>query len=128
MKVYIAIKYEKDKNPEIISELKDIISASGHTPYAFIDEGYIAEEKEMMERALEKLDQHDVLLIEASNESFGVGIEAGYFFQSGKPIIVASQEQSKISRTLKGVATNYILYKDLRDLRDKLLEILAESL
>lgn len=124
MRVYIAIKYEKDKNPEIISELKDIINAAGHTSYAFIEEGYIEEEKEMMERALQTLNQSDILLVEASNESFGAGIEAGYFFQSGKSIIVVSQEQVKISRTLKGIARNYISYKDLGDLRSKLVEIL----
>lgn len=124
MRVYIAIKYEKDKNPEIISELKDIINAAGHIPYAFIEEGYIQEEKEMMKRALQTLNQSDILLVEASNESFGAGIEAGYFFQSGKPIIVVSQEQVKISRTLKGIARNYISYKDLGDLRSKLVEIL----
>lgn len=118
MKVFIGIKYYKDgRNTKLIKELKDIIKSLGHQPYSFTDEGYIDDEKEMIQRVLQELDKSDIVLLEVSESSFGVGIEAGYAFAKNKKIITIVNESRSISRTLKGTSSHYLSYKNLLDLK-----------
>jgi nucleoside 2-deoxyribosyltransferase len=53
----------------------------------------------------------DIHIIEFSEKGTGLGIEAGYAFAKGKPIIVIAHEGSEISDTLKGIAKEIISYK-----------------
>jgi 2'-deoxynucleoside 5'-phosphate N-hydrolase len=120
MKIFIGIKYD-EKTLVIVPEIKRIITMLGHTPYCFAtDEEKIDDEKELMKRAFQKIDESDLIMFEASNDSFGVGIEAGYAFSKGMKIITIMSEAAKISRTLKGVSNGYITYKELTDLEEKL--------
>ena len=119
MKVFIAAKYDPS-DTNIFSVLKKVVASVGGTPYAFIDEGHFNDGKEMMKRALAKLDENDILLIEASKESIGIGIEAGYYFHKRKPIISIFQKGVKISRTLLGVSNECIEYENIDDLKRKL--------
>jgi nucleoside 2-deoxyribosyltransferase len=118
MKVYIALKYEPT-NTESLRVIKEAVLASKYTPYAFVEEGYMENEKEMMKTAFQRLEECDVLIVEGSNVSLGVGIEVGYFLRTGKPIIALFKENI-ISRTLQGVATKVITYSSEQDLKTKL--------
>lgn len=125
MKIFIAIKYDKE-SLALVPNIKDILKKLGHTSYCFAqDEGYIADQKEMMKKAFQKIDDSDLVIIEASKNSFGVGIEAGYAFVKNKKIITISNESEKISNTLKGISNSYITYKDFADLETKLQENLT---
>jgi len=124
MKIFIGIKYDKE-SLLLVSEIKEIIKKLGHIPYCFAqDEGYISDEKEMMEKAFQKIDESDIVIIEASQLAFGVGIEAGYSFSKNKKIIIIANELEKISSTLKGVSDLYMSYKDFNELEIKLRDIL----
>lgn len=120
MNIFIAIKYKEASDSEVLPVIKEVIKAAGHTPYAFVDEGYISDESEMMRRAATMLDRSDLMVVEASWESFGVGIETGYFFSQRKPIITVFRKDTKIANTLKGISTQCIEYNDFGDLKDKL--------
>lgn len=125
MTVFIAIKFKDPSDPEMVSVLKEVVKAAGHTPCVFVDEGYIKDESEMMRRAVVMLDQSDLMLVEASRESFGVGIETGYFFSRRKPIVTVFRAGSKVAGTLKGISTLCIEYKDTAELKEKLKTALA---
>ena len=125
MRVFIGIKYYEDgNNVGLIEEIKEIIKTLGHEPYTFRDEEYIKDAKEMMERAFQKLNECDILLLEASEHSFGVGIEAGYAFAKNKKIITIINESKEPSNTLKGTSNHYISYKTISDLKEKLQKVL----
>jgi len=119
MTVFIAIKFREGKDSETVPVLKEIIKAAGHVPYAFVEEGYIKDESEMMRRAAVMLDRSG-LMVEASWESFGVGIETGYFYSQRKPIITVFRKGLKVANTLKGISTWCMEYEDLAELKEKL--------
>lgn len=97
----------------------------GHEPYCFaIDSDYIKDEKELMERALGKIDESDIIILESSQASFGVGIEGGFAFSKGKKIISASKEGAEVSNTIKGISDHFLIYTDFEDLSDKLRHVL----
>jgi nucleoside 2-deoxyribosyltransferase len=125
MNVFIAVKFKDASDSEVLPVLKEVIKAAGHAPYAFVDEGYIKDEKEMMSKAAEKLDQSDLMVVEASRESLGVGIETGYFFSQRKPIITVFRKDAKVAGTLKGISSECIEYGDFTELREKLLAALS---
>ncbi len=120
MKVFIAHKYNPKSYPEVLEFLKYLLTSQGHTPYVFLDEGYIANDTEMMEKAMAKLDGSDALIVDASGDSIGIGIEAGYFYTKKKPIIMIYKRGTKASRTLKGIATEIYEYGEPEDLMHKI--------
>lgn len=123
MKIFIAIKSSERDKP-ILSMLKEVVSVAGHEPYAFLDEEYIADEGELMVKALAKTRESDLLVIDGSQDSLGAGIEAGYFYSLNKPIISLFNKETKISRTLSGISDQIVIYKDFEDLKNKLASIL----
>ena len=125
MKIFIGIKYKDNRSTDLIEGIKSIIRSLGHEPYSFTEEGYIEDEKEMTQRAFQKLDECDILLLEASEPSFGIGIEAGYAFARNKKVITIVSESKRGSRTLKGISHYYLPYKNLSDLKEKFQEILS---
>lgn len=125
MKVYIAKKYYPDgRNLGLVRKLKEILKQLGHDSYCFSEKGYIKDDKELMLKALQKVDECDVLLAEASDSSFGVGIETGYAYSKNKKIITIFQESFSPSRTIKGIANFCVSYKEVTDLKEKLKELL----
>jgi nucleoside 2-deoxyribosyltransferase len=122
MKIFIGIKKE---SLELVPKIREIITGLNHKAYCFAEEeGYISDEKEMMKLAFQKIDESDMVIFEASQTSFGIGIEAGYAFSKSKKIITVINESEKKSSTLKGISDFYLTYKDFTDLGNKLQEIL----
>jgi len=124
MNIFICIKY-KGRAFDQIPEIRKILESLGHKTYCFAtDAGEISDSKKMMTEALDKINQSDALVVESSEQSFGVGIEAGYGFAKGKKIISIIKDANNQSKTLDGISNNYIIYKDYLDLENKLKNIL----
>ncbi len=127
MKIFISIRFKKDgSNEEIVNVIKDAIRESGNTSYSFIDEGYIPDAKEMMRLAFKKMDECDMIVCEASECAFGVGIEAGYFYAKEKRVISFQNEKIKESPTMSGTSKINFMYNSLSDLKEKLKNALNE--
>ena len=125
MKIFISAIFKKDgSNKELIDRVKNVIIKAGHTPYSFADEGYIPDEKEMMQRAIAEMNTSDMVAIDITECAFGVGIEAGYMYAKNIPLIVLKSDKAKDSPTMKGIATNYIVYNNLDDLEINLLKVI----
>jgi len=95
--------------------------------YAFVfDFTDKVDDKELMNRALAQIDEADLVMVELSNKSIGVGIEAGYAKAKGKPIIYLHQEGTEIKQAMNGIAELVITYQSVEDLIKQIsnLEIL----
>lgn len=76
----------------------------------------ILREKELMQKSLQLLKESSVCLVEISEKGVGVGIEAGYAYAIGIPIIVFARTGSDIPMTLSGIAQEIYFYNTYADL------------
>jgi len=79
----------------------------------------------MMETAFLEIDKSDFLIAELTTKSIGVGIEIGYAFATGKPIVYLRRKDSEYSTTASGSSTYNIEYEnenDLIELMDNVLK------
>ena len=126
MKAYLAIKYHEDnKNKELIENMIKILSEKDIDAIIVCRDyekwGEVKfEHSKLMKLTFECIDESDFLLIEFSEKGVGLGIEAGYAYSKGIPIIVIAKIGSDISNTLKGISKEIIFYADLEDLKRKL--------
>ena len=131
MKFYLAIKYHpNNQNKEFIETLCSILADLGfHSTVVARDIEKWGTRKlgpqELMEYTFHAIDKCDVVLVEFSEKGVGLGIEAGYAFAKGKPIIVIAKTGSEISTTLRGIASEVIFYNHLDELTES-LQLLKE--
>jgi 2'-deoxynucleoside 5'-phosphate N-hydrolase len=66
----------------------------------------------------------DVLVVDLAEKGVGVGIEAGYAYACGKPVVVIAPLGADVSNTLAGIARQVLRYhEDLSNLPDLLREL-----
>lgn len=82
----------------------------------------------LMKSALKKIDESDLLIVELSRKAIGVGLEAGYAKAKGKKIIYIHKIGSEISTTVDGISDIKIMYKNISDLLNQLIEYKDEIL
>lgn len=80
--------------------------------------------KTLMELAFKEIDGCDLVLVELSYKSIGVGIEAGYAKAKAKKIIYMHKIGTELSTTADGTCYTRIEYKDIADLLTQLKKIL----
>ena len=129
MHAYIAISYAGRKR--LKEEMEGICSTLGQcgiTPFVFVDQyQFTAEdEKGMMQKAMEEIDQSDILIAAASEKAIGIGIEAGYAKGKNKTVIYIRHHNAEHSTTLSGISDHQIIYVDLPDLGQKLKRIVDQ--
>ena len=64
----------------------------------------------LMQQTFQIIEQSDIVVLEMSEKGVGLGIEAGYAYASGKPIVVLLAEDRPLSTTLSGIASHVIRY------------------
>jgi len=57
-----------------------------------------------------------VVLVDLTEKGVGLGIEAGYAYANGIPIVTIAQTGADISETLRGIASTVFFYTDYTDL------------
>ena len=129
MKAYIAIPYQGRKEiREELDTITSILNQCGVSPFVFADQYSFKaeEEKQMMQQAMEAINQSDWLIAFASEKAIGIGIEAGFAKGKGKPIIYIRHDKAEHSTTLSGISDHQIIYVDLPDLGQKLKRIVDQ--
>lgn len=123
MKVFLGIKhFDDNRNRQFIEQISNLLSRKGHeTINSNRDlEKWGAEtlpSKELMQNTFNNIDNADVVLLEMSTKGVGLGIEAGYAFAKGKPIIsVAEAGKAPLSKSLQGISSETFVYHDLTEL------------
>ncbi len=116
MKVFVAVKFDKEGGEDRISTIKSCLKERGQEPSFFVEKGEYTNKKEMMKDVVEEIKNSEALLADISEGAVGVSIEAGIAYALGKPVYVVHKEGSRISSTMRGISRNILEYKDARDI------------
>lgn len=127
MRAYISVSFNKRKLLDkeltaIITTLKEF----GIAAFVFVDhyKFELSEERQMMEQAMNEIDNCDLLIAETSDKGIGIGVEAGYAKAKNKPVIYLRQTDAAHSTTVSGISDSQIIYSDSGDLAKQLALIL----
>lgn len=124
MKVYIGIKYYEDyRNKETIHKISSALERIGYKISCIIrdiqDNGQNRYSPyELMKLTFNEIDECDLVIIDLSEKGVGLGIEAGYAFAKGIPVITIAKQGSSISETLEGISEKVFLYDDVEEIKD----------
>ena len=131
MKAFISIKHFQDnRNRSDIERLSSIIAKSGFQTVCIVRDYEAWGEKTfspktLMEITFKEIAASDVLVVESSVRGVGLGIEAGYAFARGIPILVVARNGAVISSTLSGIASAQAHYFSDTELEKFLIQELA---
>jgi len=126
MKIFLAIKFHEDQgNRKLVEKISELLKRIGVETVVMARDyekwGKVKlSPKELMRMAFKITEESDLLLVEFSEKGVGLGVEAGYAYARGIPIVVIAKRGSDISNTIKGVAKEVLFYEDVRELRGKL--------
>ena len=126
-KVFISYSFEnKNEFVGFNENLKNFLKENNFESYSFVFDpvGKFESNKDLMNKALEKIDESDIVIAELSYKRIGIGVEIGYAKAKGKNIIYIHKIGSDISTTVDGVSGARIEYKDLDDLFLELKKVL----
>ena len=118
-KAYLAISYSNRKLFDAeIDKLNTLFQSHNIELLVFVDKYNFKpnQEKEMMQKAFEEINNSDMLIAELTTKSIGVGIEVGYAFANKKPIIYLRKTKSEYSTTTAGCSDYIIEYENEIDL------------
>ena len=129
MKVFLSIKFWGDnRNREDIEGIIDALERAGFNVFCFIRD---AEEwgknqfepEELMRITFNQIDKSDFLIANVADWPIGVGVEAGYAYARGIPVICICPVNKKVANTVAGLAKHVITYEDYSDLTEKLITL-----
>ena len=124
MKIFVAFKFKEDYSDKaFVESVCSALEKNGQETVVMVRDfekwGEVSlTPQELMRLTFEAIDECDVHLIEFSEKGVGLGIEAGYAYAKGKPIIVIAREGSEISTTIRGIAKQVFFYKDTDEIGD----------
>jgi nucleoside 2-deoxyribosyltransferase len=122
MKVFIAIKYHPDnRHKPFIERISAALEKSGLETFCVVRDiekwGQVEfDPAELMRQSFAAIDASDVIVIELTEKGVGLGIEAGYAYAKGIPIVTIAQKGSDISTTLQGISQKIFLYSEIDEL------------
>lgn len=122
MKAYLAIKYHQDyRNKEVVDSITSVLENKGYETSCIVRDienmGIkTSNPQQLMKLAFREIDNCDLVVVELTEKGVGIGIEAGYAFAKGIPIISIAQRGSDVSETLVGISNSVICYNTLEDI------------
>ena len=128
---YIAIKYHPDNaNRPLIEALSRALARNG------VESVCIARDVErwgaihlppdaLMRASFAALDACDLVVVELTEKGVGIGIEAGYAWARGIPILTLAQRGADVSTTLQGISREVVWYNEMSALDEVLARVLS---
>lgn len=129
MKIFLAIKYYEDmRNKDLIEKICSSFESKNASVFAFARnvQNYGSCElsgKEVMDIAFDKIKHSDAFVIDASEMSIGIGVEAGVAYSSGIPIFVIAKKGVYVSESIKGIAKDCFRYDVPEDILNFEIEL-----
>lgn len=132
MTAYISVSFrKKEVLGKELTAITDALNDFKIQAFVFVD-NYVfsaAQEKQMMQQAMNDIDRCDLLIAETSDKGIGIGIEVGYAKAKNKPVIYVRHNTAEHSTTVSGISDFQIVYVDAADLKKQLsgvLKLLSE--
>lgn len=119
---YLGIKFYADqRNRPLIEMITTALTKAGWTTQVIVRDleewGAVQfEPQTLMARTFAVIEASDIAIIDLTEKGVGLGIEAGYAFAKGIPIITIAREGADISTTLRGISQEVCLYRNESDL------------
>ena len=110
MRAYISIKYREDNsNKNCIEKISFALEQNGFETVCITRDiekwGQIElSPEELMQRTFAEIDSSDLIVVDLTEKGVGLGIEAGYAYAKGIPVVVIAKTGSDISATLQGIS------------------------
>jgi 2'-deoxynucleoside 5'-phosphate N-hydrolase len=127
MKAFLSIKFwGDDRNREHVEVVIRAIEGAGFKVFCIRRNAEKWGEirftpEDLMKNTFDEIDNSQVLVADVTDWPIGVGVEAGYAFAKGIPVICICQEDKHIANTVAGFANSVIKYKDYDDLKSRLV-------
>lgn len=124
MQAFLAIKYyDNMKNKALIESICESFESQNIEIFAFARniQNYgpcKLSGEEVMQIAFEKIKNSDVFVIDASELSIGIGIEAGVAYSNHIPIYLIANKNSYVSNSIKGIAKKSYFYDSPEELQN----------
>jgi 2'-deoxynucleoside 5'-phosphate N-hydrolase len=121
MKAYLGIKYYSDhRNKYKIEKLSSMIEKRGFSVSCIARDienwGKVSfTPHDLMKITFQIIDESNVAIIDLTEKGVGLGIEAGYAYSKGVPVI-AIANNAEISTTLLGISKYNFVYENDDDL------------
>ena len=122
MKAFLSIKFYADnRNRPRVDGISAALEKSGLSTYCIVRDlekwGQVkSTPAELMRQTFLAIDMCDLVVIDLTEKGVGVGIEAGYAWAKGIPIITIARQGSDISATLQGISQQVIFYQQFDEL------------
>ena len=124
MKAFLSIKYYDDmKNKPLMEKICFELENNGLSVFLFARDVQNygpckLTGKEVMDIAFGEIKNADILIVEASEISIGVGIEAGVAYANNIPIYTIAQKDAYVSNSIKGISKKCFFYDIPEDLKN----------
>ena len=122
MKAFLAIKYYDDmRNKNLIETICKSFESQGIAIFAFARnvQNYgpcDMSGDEVMNLAFSEIKKSDIFIIDASELSIGIGIEAGVALSNNIPIYLIADKNAYVSNSIKGIAKKSYFYSSPKEL------------
>lgn len=104
MKAYIGIKYHEDyRNEEVINRISLAIEKLGYKTSCIVRDIQNSKQNkynpyELMGLTFNQIDKCDLVIIDLTEKGVGLGIEGGYAFAKGIPIIKGASTKDLLTK------------------------------
>ena len=118
MKAFLAIKYYDDmRNKNLIEEICKSLEFQKFEVFAFARNVQKygpcnLSGAEVMEKAFYEIKSSNVFVIDASELSVGIGVEAGVAYSNNIPIYLVAKNGVYVSESIKGIAKKSFFYNE----------------
>jgi nucleoside 2-deoxyribosyltransferase len=127
--IYLAIKYHADnKNKNLIENITTACQSAGFETICIARDfekygRYQYSPRELMLLSFEKIINCKYLLVDLTEKGVGIGIEAGYAYACGIPIITVLPKDSDRSETLSGISSFEFRYRNPGEIAEFLMKM-----
>jgi hypothetical protein len=133
MKAYLGIKYHNDhRNRTQIDFLSSLFEELDYSVTCITRDievwGQVSfTPNELMKKTFQIINESNLVVIDLTEKGVGLGIEAGYAYSRGIPIITIANKNN-ISTTLLGISKYNYVYTDRDDLAKYIRSILSRNI
>ena len=132
MRAFLSIKFwGDDRNRQDVEGVISAIEKASLEVYCFRRDAEKwgeteFEPEETMNTTFNEIRQSDFLIADVDDWPIGVGVEAGYAYAKGIPVICICSVDKKVANTIAGLADHVVRYQNSSDMSKQLTPLFAQ--